>query len=424
MLTSVDQLMQRLGSALGRDGVSAGADVRRSYSLDGITPQLVVAPKSPEQIGAVLRLCSASRASVIPWGGGTAMVLGNPPRRADVVIRLEELDHVIEHDAANLTVTVQSGVTLQALQSVLAAHKQFLPIDAPFPARATLGGVVAANLNGPRRGLYGSVRDLVIGMKVVLASGEVIKAGGKVVKNVAGYDMSKLFVGSLGTLGIVTEATLRVAPIAESAATLVADGALAQAATMIREISRSALLPVAAFLRSDNSKASWRVAVWCEGFAASIERQLRELEAMTLSLGMRSQVLQAQAQVELWDKLRDFPLSPNRVMYRVALPRAAVFAFLENSKERHPGEIVCDALMGTVWLSWPPREAAIQRFSALESLARQERGHAVLFAAPAALKAAVNVWGASPATLSIMREIKHQFDPHELLNPGRFLGGI
>ena len=424
MLTSVDQLMQRLGSALGPDGVSAGADVRRSYSLDGITPQLVVVPKSPEQIGAVLRLCSESRASVIPWGGGTAMVLGNPPRRADVVVRLEKLDHIIEHDAANLTVTAQSGVAVQALQSVLAAQKQFLPIDAPFPARATLGGVVAANLNGPRRGLYGSVRDLVIGMKVVLASGEAIKAGGKVVKNVAGYDMSKLFVGSLGTLGIVTEATLRVAPIAESAATLVADGALAQAATMIREISRSALLPAAAFLRSDNSKESWRVAVWCEGFAASVERQLREIEAMALPLGMRSQVLQAQAHVALWDKLRDFPLSPNRVMYRVTLPRAAIFAFLENSEERHAGEIVCDALMGTVWLSCPPGEAAIQRFSAIESLARQERGHAVLFAAPAVLKAAVNVCGTSPATLSIMREIKRQFDPHELLNPGRFLGGI
>ena len=102
----------------------------------------------------------------------------------------------------------------------------------------------------------------------------------------------------------------------------------------------------------------------------------------------------------LWGKLRDFPLSPNRVMYRVTLPRAAIFAFLENSKERYPGEIVCDALMGTDWLSWPLREAAIQRFSAIESLARQERGHAVLFAAPTALKAAVNVWGASPATLS------------------------
>jgi glycolate oxidase FAD binding subunit len=424
MRATVDQLAQRLGSALGSTGVSIDSASRAAHRIDRVTPALLVSPESTEQIAAVLRLCSEVGATMIPWGGGTAMAIGNPPRRADVVVKLNKLARVIEHDAANLTASVECGVTLTALQSAVAAQKQFAPINAPFPDRATIGGIVAGNLNGPRRSCYGGTRDLVIGIKVVVPSGEVIKAGGKVVKNVAGYDMSKLFVGSLGTLGIVTEATLRVAPIAESAATLVADGALAQAATMIREISRSALLPMAAFLRSDNSKASWRVAVWCEGFAASIERQLRELEAMTLSLGMRSQVLQAQAHVELWDKLRDFPLSPNRVMYRVALPRAAVFAFLENSKERHPGEIVCDALMGTVWLSWPPREAAIQRFSALESLARQERGHAVLFAAPAALKAAVNVWGTSPATLSIMREIKHQFDPQELLNPGRFLGGI
>ncbi len=207
MIITVDQLMQHLQSALGSDAVSSETDTLALHRIDGITPRLVTTPASAEQVGAVLSACSESQATVIPWGGGTAMALGNPPRRADVVIKLGKLNRVIEHDSANLTVTAQCGMTLNALHSSLAAQKQFVPIDAPFPACATLGGIVAANLNGPRRSFYGSVRDLVIGMKVVLASGEPIKAGGKVVKNVAGYDMCKLFVGSLGTLGIITEVT-------------------------------------------------------------------------------------------------------------------------------------------------------------------------------------------------------------------------
>ena len=128
------------------------------------------------------------------------MGIGNPPRQIDVVVGLERLNQLVEHDQANLTATIQSGHRLASLQEILKRQNQFLPFDPPAPARATVGGVVATNLNGPRRGYYGSVRDLVIGMKVVLASGEEIKAGGKVVKNVAGYDMCKLFVGSLGTL--------------------------------------------------------------------------------------------------------------------------------------------------------------------------------------------------------------------------------
>ncbi len=234
--------------------MSSETDTLALHRIDGITPHLVTTPASAEQVGAVLSACSESQATVIPWGGGTAMALGNPPRRADVVIKLAKLNRVIEHDSANLTVTAQCGMTLNALQSSLAAQKQFVPIDAPFPACATLGGIVAANLNGPRRSFYGSVRDLVIGMKVVLASGESIKAGGKVVKNVAGYDMCKLFVGSLGTLGIITEVTFRVAPTAESAATFIAQGALAQAQRFIADLSLSRLLPAAVFLLSEKRR--------------------------------------------------------------------------------------------------------------------------------------------------------------------------
>ncbi len=234
-----------------------------------------------------------------PMAGGTAMALGNPPRQADVVLKLSRLDRVIEHDSANLTVSAQCGMTLSAIQSALAAQKQIVPIDAPHPARATIGGIVSANLNGPRRSCYGSVRDLVIGMKVVLASGESIKAGGKVVKNVAGYDMCKLFVGSLGTLGIISEVTIRVAPMAERAATFVCRGTLAEARRFIDELSRSQLLPAAVFLLSEQTPKDWRIAVWSEGFEETVERHLRELQTVVTPVGMKPEVLRAEKHNEL-----------------------------------------------------------------------------------------------------------------------------
>jgi glycolate oxidase FAD binding subunit len=422
MILSVDPLRQRLESELGPDGVNASTELREAHSVDGKTPQLVVAPGSPEQVGPVLRLCSEARASVIPWGGGTAMALGNPPRRADVVVRLEKLGGVIEHDAANLTITAQSGVNLQNLQSVLHGHKQFLPIDAPFPARATLGGIVAANLNGPRRSLYGSVRDLVIGIKAVLASGEMIKAGGKVVKNVAGYDMCKLFVGSLGTLGIITEVTAKIAPAAENAATIIGRGALPQAERFIKELSLSRLLPAAVFLLSDDKRADWHVAVGCEGFAEAVKRHLRDLQA--LAAGMPMEVATDNEHHELWARVRDLPLKTDRVIYRITLPRAAVFDFIEQATHWSDSEMIADTVLGTIWLAFPATTTSLSRFSKLAVLASERRGHAIVFSAPATLKKAINVWGAAPPGLSLMRKIKAQFDPNEVLNPGRFVGGV
>jgi glycolate oxidase FAD binding subunit len=381
-------------------------------------------PDTTEQLGAVLRDCAEARATVIPWGGGTAMALGNPPREADIVIKLTKLSRLIEHDPANLTVSAQCGITLAALQSALVAERQFVPIDAAFPERTTIGGIVAANLNGPRRSSYGSVRDLVIGMKVTLANGESIKAGGKVVKNVAGYDLCKLFVGSLGTLGIVTEATLRVAPIAESTATFIGRATRKHAQSFIDELFRSPMLPSAVFVLGENLPDDWRVAVWCEGFAEAVERHIRDLEAIAAGVNLHAEVMREENHGELWKKVGDFPLAPHGVVYRVTVPRAAFFHFLEQARRWNVANIVGDVSVGTIWLAFAADRTAIARFAEIESAARQERGHAVVFSAPAALKSAMNVWGSSPDTVSLMREIKRQFDPDELLNPGRFLAGI
>ena len=425
MNLSVEQLAKRLETALGADAVSAAASgSAASRAIEGKLPEIVCRPQSAEQIAAALRLCTEAEVAVIPWGGGTAMAIGNPPRQAGVVIELGKLNRVIEHDHANLTATVQSGITLSALQTSLAPQMQFAPLDAPLPERATVGGTVAANLNGPRRSYYGSVRDLVIGMKVVFAAGEQIKAGGKVVKNVAGYDMCKLFVGSLGTLGIITEVTLRMSPIPESAATVIASATLAQAERFTDELSRSQLLPAAVFLSNDGDTEQWRLAVWCEGFEETVARHLRNLDDIAARVGMNTGPLRGGTHNEFWEMLRDFPLQPGCLIYRVTLPRAKIFDFTRRVQSWAGVKLIGDVGAGTVWLALPAHRSGLEKFVELIEVARQQHGHAVVFTAPAELKQGVEVWGPSPATISLQREIKRQFDPKGLLNPGRLLAGL
>jgi glycolate oxidase FAD binding subunit len=435
MKFSSDRLAQLLQGELGADAVTGEAALLAAHNVDGREPALVCFPASPEQVAAALRLCSEANAIVTPWGGGTSMGIGNPTRQVDIIIGLERLNLLVEHDQANLTATVQSGHRLAALQEVLARHNQFLPFDPPAPARATVGGVVATNLNGPRRNYYGGVRDLVIGMKIVLASGEQIKAGGKVVKNVAGYDMCKLFVGSLGTLGIISEITLRMVPIPETAATLIASGTLPKVQQFANELSRSKLLPSAVLLlnaqaskATDLAQSDWQLAVWCEGFEETVARHLRDAPALAQRIGLATAILKENEHRRFWDEIRDFPLQADRLVYRLTVPRASAAAVVQTihawSTIDFRPRIVSDTAMGIIWVSLDAKQGAIKWFAKLVAEAREHQGHAVMLAAPPNLKTDVDVWGSLPPTLSLMRKIKREFDPKNLLNPGRFVGGI
>jgi glycolate oxidase FAD binding subunit len=435
MKFSHDRLAQLLEREFGAEAVTREPSLLAAHSVDGKEPAVVCFPASPEQVSVALRLCSEANAAVIPWGGGTAMRIGNQPRQVDVVIGLKRLNQLVEHDQANLTATIQSGHRLAALQEALARHNQFLPFDPPNAVRATVGGIVATNLNGPRRSHFGNVRDLVIGMKIVLASGEQIKAGGKVVKNVAGYDMCKLFVGSLGTLGIITEVTLRMAPIPETAATVIASGALLAVQQFTDELSRSRLLPSAVLLLNapaskarDLAHSDWQVAVRCEGFEETVARHLHDAAAMAQKIGLASVILRENDHRRFWEKIGDFPLQADRLVYRVTIPRSSTAEIIQTvhswSTADFRPEIVSDAAMGIVWISLQINDPVTQWFAKLIDEAQAHRGQAIVLAAPTNLKRGIDVWGPAPPTLSLMREIKRQFDPEGLLNPGRFVGGI
>jgi glycolate dehydrogenase FAD-binding subunit len=433
MKISPDTLRANLEREVGAGAVRSDAAARAAHSVDGKTPSLICSPSTPEEVSAALRVCSDANAAVVPWGGGTSIELGNIPRAVDVVVALERMAKLVEHDDANLTATIEAGMTVEKLQKFLAEHRQFVPIDPPAPSRATLGGVVAASTNGPRRIAYGGVRDLVIGMKMALATGERIKAGGKVVKNVAGYDLCKLFVGSLGTLGVVTEVTFRVAPLPESVASFVASGALDRCTRFSTDLLHSALLPAAAVLAGvgalgDRRSRSGAIVAWVEGFEESIDRHMRDLREMAGRAGLAAEVLRGGEHDRIWDEVIDFGSSRGGVLFRLNVPIAAiprVIATIGRAGDFAAApRCMADVATGTVWVRPQGDSPALDRFAALSALAREHRGHAIVAAAPPELKAGIDVWGEAPAGLALMREIKRRFDPGAMLNPGRFLTGL
>jgi glycolate oxidase FAD binding subunit len=342
------------------------------------------------------------------------------------VLRTDRLAALGEHDDANLTATVQAGMALGSLNGHLAARRQFLALDPPRPEAATIGGILAANVNGPRRMTYGGVRDLVIGMRMVLPGGAQIKSGGKVVKNVAGYDMCKLFTGSLGTLGVITEATFKMTPVPEAAATLVARGPTAAAMRVVDDLFASVLQPAAVTVTNaldGLAPGAHALAVAAEGFTETVDRHLRDITVMAHAAGMSVAVLREGGHDALWARLRDFP-GGGEGMIRLTVPLASVEAALHavGGLAGSPAW-VGHAASGAIFVQISA-ETAAQAFAALTDAAQAHRGHAVLVAAPPAAKQGRDVWGADPPALALMREIKRQFDPGNVLNPGRFVARI
>lgn len=424
MKTSLDRLARDLEAIIGRSNVREPSAVVAGSMADGGSPKLLCFPEDPALVGPILRTCSEAGARIVPWGGGTALRVGNAPAEVDVAIALARLDRCIDYDHANLTVTTGAGVSVARLNQTLAERKQFLAFDPPYADRATVGGTVAANINGPRRAFYGSVRDLVIGVRVALARGETIKAGGKVVKNVAGYDLCKLFVGSFGTLGVITEVTLKLAPLPERTASVLISGPLSALIALNRQLASSPLLPTAITLwRSGTAKAepdAWELAVRSEGFTETVARHVRDLVSMADRARLKHRILEGESELRCWQEMRDFPLDPSLSVYRLTLPLANTAAGVE-ALARHPvtSRLLADLCSGTVWITFGQPGPW---FTELRELAARERGHVVWFAATAAEKQGTDVWGAPPPGYPLMREIKRQFDPAGLLNPGRFLG--
>ena len=215
-------LHDELKHIVGESGILPEAQLA-AYTFDGRIPKAVVLPASVQEMQEVLQFAVKKDLSVMPAGSGTKLGIGNLPEKVDLVLATTCLNSVVEYEPADLTVTVEAGIRLAALQAVLAQHRQYLALDPPYTDRCTLGGIVATNASGSLRLRHGAARNQVLGLRVIQANGTVVKSGGKVVKNVAGYDLNKLYIGAFGTLGIITEITLKLSPIPAREAILVAD---------------------------------------------------------------------------------------------------------------------------------------------------------------------------------------------------------
>jgi glycolate oxidase FAD binding subunit len=397
--------------------------------VDGVAPSFVAEPGSTEEISELMKLASEEGLTAAPRGSGTKMDLGNPPRDLDLIVSIARMNEIIEHTPGDQVVRVQAGLKLQDLQERLAGADQMLGIDPPETrAGATVGGIVAANSSGPRRYSYGTVRDLIIGITVVLPDGTIAKAGGKVVKNVAGYDLSKLFTGSLGTLGIIATCNFRLHPKPEASRTVAVElGDPLSAGQAAQAIVHAQLVPSALELHwSEEQKL---LSLLIEGIPPGVEAQTETASYLLKGFGEVRTL--SDEEVEDLGPLDPPGVGDEEVAIQVSAPPADLTGVLDSvlgATERRgvTPRITGHAGVGTTYvaLSGGDEEARVQVVEELREIWVRRGGSVVVRKAPPSTKSRLEAWGPVGDYLGLLRRVKDKFDPGGNLNPGRFVGGI
>ena len=482
MATNTSKLAS-LGEILGPDQIKSDTETLSSYAVDGVVPWAVVFPGDTEQVSKVMRLASKEKWALAPCGSGSKLSMGNPPARLDVVVCTTRLNKVIDMDTANLTVTAQAGVRFKQVQSSLASEENrcyipledpetlsrdaevcsdreqsgcFVPMSPPYSDSTTFGGIVAANTAGPKRLLYGLPRDLVLGIRYVAPNGDIIGMGGKTVKNVSGYDICKLMIGSMGSLGILCEMTLRLLPLPERLSTCLSTfSGLSEASTFVDRLFETKLLPAAVEILNDpaygllvpegspqSKSTGYAVAVAMEGASEAVGRMESEIKEMALaSSAIEAADLQEDAHLQFWDAysnliprsagrltdLASFKLNYPISRYREVVER--VDSLASDNKIDHM--LFAQAGNGVSFVHFllePNNTEAEDRLVLVaEKLAdhcQEIGGNAIVERARPDLKKKLPVWGRSRGDLIVMKRIKEEMDPLGVCCPGRFVGGI
>lgn len=464
-------LVHQLAELLGGDVVLL-QDELADYAVDGLVPKAVVRPENRSAVAETLRWAASQGVAVVPRGGGTQLALGNIPKRVDLVLDLSRLNRVIDYQPADLTVTVEAGIPLEALQRELALDGKFVPLEAPLADRASVGGILAANAGGPLRHAYGSARDWLIGIGVAGADGRETKAGGRVVKNVTGYDLNKLYTGSLGTLGVIIEASFKLAPLAEQRAALVATfGTVQQGVEGAWSLLRQVYAPLAVQVltgrvaqrlnlpMSSPGRQALAVAFFA-GRPRALRRRLEDSTGHWRNAGAETvERLDDAGAALLLRGLTDLGWSMDSHPYlslRVNVPPSRVsqvagwlqeedsFVWGETSNSLTAGGtdrgIVIDPGFGNIRLfCWDEalpensigtdemvqaEENVVAAIEGLREMVSEIGGSVVVEQCPLSIKRRLDVWGPDPSGMDIMRRVKNNLDPQGILNPGRFLGGL
>jgi len=473
----MNQIIEDLTGIAGRDRLKTDPDVTARYNVDGLTPKAVAFPTSTKMVSEIVQCAGRGGLAVVPWGGGTKMSMGNPPERLDLVICTSGMNHMLDVDTANLTITVEAGVRFRDIQARLATQEDrcylpleglttekgeficsdrsnsgcFLPLDPPFSEKATIGGIVATNSSGPKRLLYGLPRDLVLGIRFVTPKGDIVGAGGKTVKNVSGYDVSKLMIGSQGSLGILCEMTLRLLPLPERMETLVLGfGSLSDATGFADSVMRTKLLPAALELADraalegmglngvvEPGESSFFVLVGMEGCTEAVARMARELPAVAGRFSAKGQAsVQEEQHSALWLKAGmlqstlaercpaltalqlSYPLSEWKRLYE--------FAGKTLSRSGIDHTLLCHCGSGVTLVNVLPEKAGAGKplndsIEAMLAECRKAGGNLVIRRAAPEWKKTLPVWGEMGSELALMKRIREQIDPSGIMSPGRLL---
>lgn len=451
--------VSRLESALGSAIVCNEPPACRKYVVDGIVPATIVRPQSAEQAAEAVRFACAEKLAVIPCGARTKLGIGMPPERFDIALDVSELNRVAHYDPGDLTLSVDAGMTLSAIEELLAKHNQFLPLRVPFFDSATIGGTIAARIDSTLRQGYGTARDFLIGAEFINGTGALTKSGGRVVKNVTGYDLHKLLIGSLGTLAVITRLNFRTYPRpALRRGFLAAFDNELDALSMRNKIASSALTPAlleilcpeaSRIVFSGGPKAStllagaaaWHVCIGFEGNPEICERYARDISGIARESSAHDSLLLGEEQfAALAEQLREtvallLRASPVPILFRFAGLPAETPALLRALRSFASSSWIPSAIVlhshGAAHLALlpaAPEESLAKQvayfWKSIESLHDRLEFHASVSFCPAEWKSALNVWGAPRPDLPMMQRVKRAFDPDNVFAPGRLFGGF
>jgi glycolate oxidase FAD binding subunit len=444
-MSEIEVLANELQQQMSHVEIVTDTEILRNYAVDGILPRLIVTPTTVTEAAQVIEFTQQHHLTLFPRGGGSRTNLGGLAEQIDVMLITTRLARLLEHEAPDLTCHVEAGVTLAQLQQQLATKGQRLSLDAPNADQATIGGLLATNASGPKRLRYGTARDLLIGLKVIQASGEVARSGGRVVKNVAGYDLNKLYIGSLGTLGVIVEANFKLHPLPAAEYTLLLTYTSANDAMQtVMAITRSPLTPSALELidaRAANDMSDffgfrlptdgYTLAVNFEGSAVTIKRQINETHLLARKYHvLLGDDLEGEEQERFWEVVREH--IQGSLTCKVSIPVSQIAPYLQTIDDvchRHDLEAatIAHAGNGILYVELRPSDALQRLVPAIYELrikAREERGSLVIERCPVDLKRRISIWEEPGRDFPMMQRLKQQFDPEGTFVRGRFLGGL